>query len=93
MRGNEFVKRIRALGKRRGVKVRFEARKGKGSHGTLHFGDRFTTVKDRRKEISRSLLAEMLQQLGITKEAFRNREEKHGDPVSAVGVSRQASEE
>jgi len=48
--------------------VRFETRAGKGSHGRLYYGKRFTTVKHRRKEIGAGLLAAMLAQLGISKE-------------------------
>ena len=65
MNGNEFVRRVRRLGGERGVTVRFDARPGKGSHGRLHYGNRFTTVKDRRKEISAGLLSAMLRQLGL----------------------------
>ena len=68
MTGDEFVRRIRRLGRERGVAVRFEARVGKGSHGRLYYGDRFATVKDRRKEIGKGLLAAMLRQLGIDRE-------------------------
>ena len=68
MTGDEFVRRIRALGRERGVAVRFETRAGKGSHGRLYLGDRFTTLKDRRKEISPGLLAAMLRQLGLSRE-------------------------
>ena len=67
MTGEEFVERVRRLGREHGVAVRLEARKGKGSHGRLYFGDRFTTVKDRRKEIGAGLLAAMLRQLGLTR--------------------------
>ena len=67
MTGEEFVKRIRRLGRERGVAVRFEPRTGKGSHGRLHFGERFTTVKDRRKDIGPGLLAAMLRQLGLSR--------------------------
>lgn len=66
MDGAEFTRRISWLGKDRGVTVRFEARHGKGSHGRLYYGDRFTTVKDRRKEIGKGLLHAMLRQLGLT---------------------------
>jgi mRNA interferase HicA len=52
------------LGRRRGIEVRFVTRRGKGSHGTLYFGDRKTIVKD-RKELSRGLLLDMLRQLGL----------------------------
>ena len=68
MTGSEFVRRVRRVGKGRGVSVRFDARHGKGSHGRLYYGDRFTTLKDRRKEISPALLAAMLGQLGLTAE-------------------------
>ena len=68
MTGDEFVRRVRRLGRERGVAARFESRKGKGSHGRLHYGDRFTTVKDRRKEIGEGLLAAMIRQLGLSRE-------------------------
>ena len=68
MTGNEFVRRIRRLGRERGVAVRFEPRPGKGSHGRLYFGDRFTTLKDRRKEIGQGLLSAMVRQLGLSRE-------------------------
>ena len=68
MTGDEFVRRIKVLGRGLGVAVRFDARRGKGSHGRLYFGDRFTTVKDRRKEIGPRLLAAMLRQLGLSRE-------------------------
>ena len=47
--------------------MRFEPRMGKGSHGRLHYGERFTTVKDRRKEIGPGLLAAMIRQLGLSR--------------------------
>jgi len=50
--------------------VRFVASEGPGSHGTLYAGDRRTTVKDRKKEIGRGLLAKMLVDLGIDRQDF-----------------------
>jgi len=67
MKGAEFIRRIRRLGKARGVVVSFDKGHGKGSHGTLHYGGRKTTVKDRKKEIGAGLLGAMLDQLGLTK--------------------------
>ena len=67
MKGAEFIKKIRRLGKTRGVPVAFEKRHGKGSHGTLYYGTRKTTVKDRRKEVGPGLLGAMLEQLGLTR--------------------------
>ena len=65
MNGAEFLNKVKRLGKRRGIEVRFESRHGKGSHGRLWYGDRFTTLKDRRAEIGKGLLHAMLAQLGL----------------------------
>ena len=65
MTGDEFVRRVRCVGREHGVTVRFEGRTGKGSHGRLHYGENFATVKDRRKEIGPGLLTAMLRQLGL----------------------------
>jgi len=46
MKGAEFLRRVTRHGRRTGTVVRFDTLQGKGSHGTLWFGDRFTTVKD-----------------------------------------------
>ena len=67
MNGHEFERKIKKIGRRRGVPVSFDAGHGQGSHGRLYFGARFTTLKDRRKEIGPGLLKAMLDQLGLTK--------------------------
>ncbi len=67
MRADEFARRIKKLGRRRGVSVSFDPGHGKGSHGRLYYGERFTTLKDRTKEIGPGLLKAMLEQLGLTK--------------------------
>ena len=75
MTGDEFIRQVRRLGRKRGVSVRFEPRTGEGSHGRLYFGNRFTTVKDRRKEIGQGLLNAMQQQLGLSSaEIYRPKE-------------------
>jgi len=66
MNGGEFIRRVRKLGKLTGTPVHFESRPGKGSHGRLYYGSKFTTVKDRKKEIRAGLLHAMLYQLGLT---------------------------
>jgi mRNA interferase HicA len=65
MTGNEFLRRIKRLGRAHGIAVRFDQRHGKGSHGTLHYGSHKTTLKDLRKEIGAGLLSDMLAQLGL----------------------------
>jgi mRNA interferase HicA len=72
MNGNEFERKIRKLGRKRGVAVSFDPGPGKGSHGRLYYGTRFTTLKDRRKEIGPGLLNAMLSQLGLSKTDLEN---------------------
>jgi mRNA interferase HicA len=57
MKGAEFERRIQKLARHRKVACQFVADKGKGSHGRLYFGEEYTTLKDRKKEIGRDLLA------------------------------------
>jgi hypothetical protein len=53
----EFERRVRRLARRRKTPCEFVADQGKGSHGRLYVGKEFTTLKDRKKEIGRDLLA------------------------------------
>jgi len=68
---NELLRRLRRLGSQRGVAIRFEEERGKGRHGTLYFGNRFTVLKDRRAEIRPGLLHSMLRQLGLSERDLR----------------------
>ena len=70
MTGAEFLRRVRKVGRRHNIEVRFETRPGKGSHGRLYYDNHFTTVKDRKKEIGPGLLQKMLNDLGLRKEAI-----------------------
>jgi hypothetical protein len=65
VKGAEFERRVRKLARSRTVTCQFVAAKGKGSHGRFYFGDEFTTLKDRKKEIGRDLLAKMCADLKI----------------------------
>ena len=67
MTGDEFYRKIKKLGRQRGVEVSFDSGHGQGSHGRLYYGLRFTTLKDRRKEIGPGLLNAMLDQLGLNR--------------------------
>lgn len=66
MRGAEFVRRVRKLGRKRGVVVVFRKERGKGSHGTLYYGSRFTVVRDLKDELKKGTTHAMLKQLGLT---------------------------
>ena len=71
MKGKEFIDRVAKLGRQRNVPVRLEAKRGKGSHITLYYGDRKTVVKDRRKELGAGLLSAMMRQVDLDPHDFR----------------------
>jgi mRNA interferase HicA len=66
MKGAEFVRRVRRLGRRQGVDVTFDKERGKGSHGTLYYGDRLTVVRNLKDELKKGTLHAMLKQVGLT---------------------------
>jgi len=65
VKGAEFERRVQRLARRRKIACEFVGDKGKGSHGRLYFGEEFTTLKDRKKEIGRDLLAKMCRDLNV----------------------------
>ena len=68
MRANEFLRKVKAISKRRALSYRWVPERGSGSHGTLYLGGQYTVVKDLKKELGPGLLADMCKQLGIRKE-------------------------
>lgn len=63
MNGDEFIRKVRKLARRKGVVIEVFKAHGKGSHQTLHYGGRRTTVK--KSEIGVGLFHAMCKQLGI----------------------------
>ncbi len=70
MGGAEFLRKVKRIGDRRGIAVRFEAKRGKGSHGTLYFGGSRTILQDLKKELPLGTLHAMLRQLDLTLKDF-----------------------
>ena len=70
MTGTEFIRRIRKLGNKNGIPVKFVARRGKGSHGTLFYGSRFTIVRNPKDELKKGTLHGMPDQLGLSLDDF-----------------------
>lgn len=66
MKGSEFIRKVRRLGRQRGVEVVFVPERGKGSHGTLYYGGRLTIVRNPKDELKTGTLHAMLTQLGLT---------------------------
>jgi hypothetical protein len=67
MTGAELLRKITRLGQTRGIAVSFDSRHGKSSHGTLHYGNRKTILKDLRKDIGPGLLNAILDQLELSR--------------------------
>jgi len=68
VKGSEFLRRLRSLARRERLAYRWRPERGVGSHGTVYLGNRFTVVKDPKKELGPGLLSDMCKQLGIRKE-------------------------
>ncbi len=68
VRGGEFLRKVKAIARRNKLAYRWVPERGSGSHGTLYLGNRFTIVKDLKKELGPGLLSDMIKQLGIRKE-------------------------
>ena len=66
MKGNELIRKLPRLGRKRTVKVSYVARRGKGSHGTLFYGSRFTIIRSLKDELKTGTLHAMLDQLGLS---------------------------
>lgn len=71
VKGKDFVDRVFEIGRERGVSVRTDSKRGKGSHIILYYGVCKTMVKDRRKELRPGLLSAMIRQLGLISGDFR----------------------
>ena len=73
MKCRDFIAQVQVIGRARGVPVRIDTKRGKGSHiiVIVYYGARKTVVKDRRKELGSGLLSAMLRQLGLNRDDFR----------------------
>ena len=65
MKGSEFVKKVKKLGKANDLEVWIDRKRGKGSHVTLYYGNKFTIVRNLKDELKTGTLKAMLKQLGI----------------------------
>ena len=65
MTGAEFLRRLRKLAGRSGIKVRVDKQRGKGDHVTVWYGGKRTILDDRKAELKTRTLHGMLKQLGL----------------------------
>lgn len=68
MKGSEFIRKVKRLGKERNVTVKGVANRGKGSHLTLYYGDKFTIVRNPKDELKTGTFHAMCSQLEISPE-------------------------
>jgi len=71
LKGSEFKRKVEKLAKDKHISCLWDKAHGKGSHGRLFLGEKFTTLKDLKKEIGPGLLGAMCFQLGIRKEDLK----------------------
>jgi mRNA interferase HicA len=67
MTGHELLRKLRRLARQRGFAFLYEARHGKGGHGRIFLGDRFTTMPAPTHEIGPGLLSKILRDLALTR--------------------------
>lgn len=68
MKRDELIKKLKRMGKEEGKAVRFDKKRGKGSHGILYYGDNRTPVP--QGELKTGTLNQILKNLKIDKGAF-----------------------
>ena len=66
-KGAEFIRKVEALARMRGLPCWVDSKRGKGSHVTLYYGDRLTIVRNSGDELKSGTLHAMCKQIGIGK--------------------------
>jgi len=71
MTGSEFVNKLKKLAKKHKVKFVLDQRRGKGSHSTIFYGDKFTIIVNLKTELKIGTYNAMLKQLNISDKDLR----------------------
>ncbi len=66
MTRDAFLRDLRRYCRKAGLEFSFDARRGKGGHGVVYVGSRFTTVQS---DLSQGRIESILKQLGLPKDA------------------------
>ena len=70
MKGSEFLRKVRALARRRHWQCEWHPDQGKGSHGTLRLNGRLTVLRNLKDELKTGTYHGMLKQLALTDKDF-----------------------
>jgi mRNA interferase HicA len=65
MIGHELLRRLRRFARQRGISFRYDPRHGKGSHGRVWVGSRFTALPSPQRELPKGTLRSILADLGV----------------------------
>ncbi len=65
MKGTEFLKKLKALAKKKGWAFEWRPDRGKGSHGTAYLNGQKTVVRNLKDELKTGTFHGMLKQLRI----------------------------
>jgi mRNA interferase HicA len=68
MNGSELIQPLKKVGRKNHVSVKFVSRRGKGSHGTLFYGNLFAIIPNQKNELKKGTLHAILSQLGLRME-------------------------
>lgn len=71
MKGSEFLRKIKILGKEKNITIELVQRRGKGSHSTLFYGEYFTIIRNLKDELKTGTYNAMLKQLHINEDELR----------------------
>ena len=66
MNSKQFIRSVNRLAAKRGIAVRIDAKRGKGSHAMLFFGGRATVLPRHKDKIPTGTLKSICAKLGIT---------------------------
>ena len=69
--GKQLIRIVKKLGLDNGIDVRFVQHRGKGSHGTLYYGDSRVVLPDRKRDIGAGLMNHIARQLGIPRDQLK----------------------
>ncbi len=67
----ELLRKLKHYAHKEGLEYYWEALRGKGGHGTLHLGQRFTVIPTGKGELKTGTRAGILKQLGLKEEDLR----------------------
>jgi mRNA interferase HicA len=65
VKGNELIRRIKKLAKEKSILCEYRRERGKGSHGTLYYGDKRTIIRNPKDELKTGTFNAILKQLDI----------------------------